>query len=373
MHIESKTGFYYGLAILAAIAALLLREVLGAEFGSHYPYHTAWLAIIFTAWYCGIGPSILTVAMDALGIWYWFLPPYDSLSGKNHVEYFGMLGFLAFSGVIVAMGESNRRLFLRRALAEKALKKANDELEERVMKRTAELERSNESARRLSARVMTVQDEERRRIGRALHDSLGQYLAALKINLDRVEATNESDSKLISESLEFVAQAIVETRTISHLLHPPLLDEVGLCSAIRSFVEGFARRSRLSLTLESFPGSYPRLSPNLEIALFRALQEALTNVHRYANATAVSVCLERNDSCVQLRISDNGKGMSPAVLKEVREGATETGVGIAAMRERIRELNGALQIESGDWGTVLMITAPATLRTDEREPVAIES
>ena len=117
-------------------------------------------AIIFAAWYCGIGPSILAVAIDALGIWYWFLPPYESFTGKNHIEYFGMAGYLVFSGVIVAFGESNRRLLIKRERAEEALQKANEQLEQRVRERTADLERLSESARRLSARVLVVQDEE---------------------------------------------------------------------------------------------------------------------------------------------------------------------------------------------------------------------
>jgi K+-sensing histidine kinase KdpD len=153
---EHKTIGRYMLAIAAAVATLLLREVLGAAFGTHYPYHTAWLAIIFAAWYCGVGPCIVAAAIDAIGIWYWFLPPYRSFAGKNHIEYLGMIGFLGFSGIIVALGESNRRSFVKRERAEKALQKSNEELEARVKQRTAELERSNESARRLSARVIAV-------------------------------------------------------------------------------------------------------------------------------------------------------------------------------------------------------------------------
>ena len=236
---KHKAAMYYMLAAGAAVAALLFRDVLGGAFGTHYPYHTTWLAIIFAAWYCGIGPSILAVAIDAFGIWYWFLPPYKSLSGKNHVEYLGMLGYLVFSGVIVAFGESNRRLLIKRERAERGLQKANEELEERVRERTAELERLNESARRLSARVLAVQDEERRRIGRALHDSLGQYLAALKINLDQLQARGDGEATLASECSELLSQCLTETRTISHLLHPPLLDEMGFCSARACSSMGF--------------------------------------------------------------------------------------------------------------------------------------
>jgi signal transduction histidine kinase len=145
-----------------------------------------------------LGPSIWAVGIEALGIWYCFLPPSHSISGKNHIEYFGMFGFLRFSAVIIALGESNSRLFVRREKAERALHEANEKLEERVSERTAELERSNESARRLSARIMVLQDEERRRIGRALHDSLSQYLAALKMNLSLLRAQVETETVLLS-------------------------------------------------------------------------------------------------------------------------------------------------------------------------------
>lgn len=277
-----------------------------------------------------------------------------------------MLGFLVFSGIIVAFGESNRRLLIKRQHAEEALQKANEELEERVKERTAELERSNEAARRLSARVLAVQDEERRRIGRALHDSLGQYLAALKINIDRLQAQGEIESSLASECSELLNQCIIETRTISHLLHPPLLDERGFVSATRLFVDGFSRRSGLHVTLDLPSEPTTRLAPSLEIALFRAVQEGLTNIHRYAEATAVNINLTRDTGSVELTIRDNGKGMPASLLKQIREETAESGVGIAGMRERLRKLNGTLEIQSDHSGTILTITAPAILSSEPR-------
>jgi signal transduction histidine kinase len=363
---------YYGLAVFAASAALLSRAVLSQEFGSHYPYHTVWLATIFVAWYCGLGPSILAVGIEALGIWYWFLPPYHSISGKNHIEYYGMFGFLTFSAIIIALGESNRRLFVEREKAEGALHQANEELEKRVSQRTAELERSNESARRLSGRIMVVEDEERRRIGRALHDSLGQYLALLSMNLTLLRARFETETALFSECAGLVEQCLTETRTISHLLHPPLLDELGFGSATRLFVEGFSRRSGLTVTLDLPSESGVRLPKNLEVALFRAVQEGLTNIHRYAEATFASISLIRDGSTAQLSIRDNGRGIPPTLLKRLRDGTADSGVGIAGMRERLRELNGVLEIHSDQSGTILKITAPATLGPAEQTSAALE-
>jgi signal transduction histidine kinase len=362
----------YGLAVLAASAALLSRATLTPEFGSHYPYHTVWLAIIFVAWYCGLGPSILAVGIEALGIWYWFLPPYHSISGKNHIEYFGMFGFLAFSAIIIALGESNRHLLVKRDKAERALHQANEELEERVSERTAELERSNESARRLSARIIAVEDEERRRIGRALHDSLGQYLAALNMNLSLLQTQVETETVLLSECAGLVEQCLTETRTVSHLLHPPLLDEVGFGSATRLFVEGFSRRSGLTVTLDLPSESGMRLPMNLEVALFRAVQEGLTNIHRYAEATVASISLKRDISTARLSIRDNGKGIPPALLKRLRDGTADSGVGIAGMRERLRELSGVLEIQSDQSGTILEITVPTTPGRAEQISVTLQ-
>jgi signal transduction histidine kinase len=361
---------YYGLAVFAASAALLSRAVLSPEFGSHYPYHTVWLTIIFVAWYCGPGPSILAVGIDALGIWYWFLPPYRSISGKNQIEYFGMFGFLTFSAIIIALGESNRRQFVKREKAEKELYAANEELETRVRERTADLEQLSESARRLSARIMVVEDEERRRIGRALHDSLSQYLAALKMNLSVLRAQVETETVLFSECADLVEHCLTETRTISHLLHPPLLDELGFGSATRLFVEGFSRRSGLTVTLDLPPESGMRLPKILEIALFRAVQEGLTNIHRYAEATFASITLKRDMSTAQLSIRDNGKGIPSALLKRLRDGTADSGVGIAGMRERLRELYGVLEIQSDRSGTILKITAPTTPGPAEQTSVA---
>jgi len=351
---------YYIIGALTAIASLLLRQMLGPALGAHYPYHTVWLGIIFVAWYCGVGPSALAVTIDALGLWYLFLPPYDSFSGKDRVEYLGLLGFLLFSAVIIGLGESNRRLFLKRQQAELQLQRAKEELEERVEERTAQLQRSHEAARRLSAKILTLQDEERRHIARELHDSLGQYLAALKINLDAVAAADGEQAKVMAECTDIVQQCLTETRTISHLLHPPLLDERGFGSATRLYVDGFSRRSGIPVDLDLPAALQERLPQNVEIALFRSVQELLTNVHRHAGASSVGVSVLLAPTNVRLEVKDDGKGISPEVLRGFRDGTSGTGVGIAGMRERLRDLDGFLEIRSNSSGTTVVITLPLT-------------
>jgi signal transduction histidine kinase len=346
----------YALAAVSAVAALLLREMLGPAFGAHYPYHTVWLAVVFSAWYCGLGPSIVAVVIGMAGIWYWFLPPYDSFFAKNHTELFGMFCFLAFSAVIVALGESNRRTAVKRQRAEDELRKAHEELEQRVRERTADAERAKEAARALSARILTLQDEERRRIARGLHDSLGQYLTALKINLQLFANSRGNEKALVTECSDILEKCITETRTVSYLLHPPLLDETGFCSAARWYVDGFARRSGIAIDL-NLP-ELPRLHREIELALFRALQEALTNVHRHSGCSGVEIGVILEARQIRLTVKDNGKGIAPERLTRLLQNGSEAGVGLAGMRERVHDLGGALKIQSDRTGTAVLIEIP---------------
>jgi signal transduction histidine kinase len=222
---------------------------------------------------------------------------------------------------------------------------------------TTARKRAEDAARRLSGRILTLQDEERRRIARELHDSLGQYLTAAKINLDRLSAADNGNAALASQCSEIVAKCLMETRTISHLLHPPLLDEAGLASAARWYADGFAERSGIKVNL-SLPPELGRLHRDVEIALFRVLQEGLTNVHRHSGGSAVNIGLTVATDQVHLEIKDNGQGIPPGVLKRLAEGAADTGVGLAGMRERVHELGGSLHIKSNKNGTRLTVTIP---------------
>jgi len=202
-----------------------------------------------------------------------------------------------------------------------------------------------------------LQDDERRRIARGLHDSLGQYLTALKINLDRLSASDNGDAALASESAGIVDKCLTETRTISYLLHPPILDEAGLGSAARWYVDGFSRRSGIKVNLNLSP-KLGRMHRDVEVALFRAVQEGLTNVHRHSGCSVVDVSLSLNTKQLRLEIKDDGRGIPQKRLRSLIEGAAAAGVGLAGMRERMRELGGSLEIRSDRAGTTVVISIP---------------
>ena len=217
--------------------------------------------------------------------------------------------------------------------------------------------RAEESARRLSGRILSLQDDERRRIARGLHDSLGQYLAALKMNLDVFRTSKNDQAKLASDCAEIVDKCLNETRTISHLLHPPLLDEAGFDSAARWYVDGFSQRSGIKVNL-NLPQKLSRMHRDVEVALFRAVQECLTNVHRHSGSSAVDVRLSLSAKQIRLEIKDDGRGIPQERLRSLNQGAADAGVGLAGMRERIREFGGSLEIRSERAGVTVIVRIP---------------
>ena len=217
--------------------------------------------------------------------------------------------------------------------------------------------RAEEAARRLSGRILSLQDDERRRIARGLHDSLGQYLAALKMNLDVFRTSKDDKAKLASDCAEIVDKCLNETRTISHLLHPPLLDEAGFDSAARWYVDGFSQRSGIKVNL-NLPQKLSRMHRDVEVALFRAVQECLTNVHRHSGSSVVDVRLSLSAKQIRLEIKDDGRGIPQERLRSLNQGAADAGVGLAGMRERIRELGGSLEIRSERAGVTVIVRIP---------------
>jgi signal transduction histidine kinase len=209
-----------------------------------------------------------------------------------------------------------------------------------------------------------LQDQERRRIAREIHDSLGQYLAAVKINLELLSnGSLEGKYGVLGESIQLLERCIVETRTLSHLLHPPLLDEAGFASAARWFVTGFSQRSGIPVSLE-LPPDLSRLPDAIEIALFRVLQESLTNVHRHSRSASAEISLRTNGEHLTMEVRDCGQGMPRHVLDQIRNDGTYAGVGLAGMRERMHELGGRLEIHSDKSGTTIRAVIPANLRSE---------
>jgi signal transduction histidine kinase len=235
---------------------------------------------------------------------------------------------------------------------------SHGQLESVILERTAELQI-------LSQRLLKVQDDERRRLARDLHDSTGQTLAALKISLSFLREKCKQDSStfgLVGEVIALADRAAEEIRTTSYLLHPPLLDEVGFPCAAEWYVEGFAKRSGINITL-NLATAHERLPMTTEVALFRVLQESLTNVHRHSGATRVSVSFQRQSDTAILEVRDFGRGIPLERLARLGESSAETGVGLAGMRERLHELNGKLEIGSDGHGTIIraIVPVPATL------------
>jgi PAS domain S-box-containing protein len=449
---KSETAFRYFLAIVAAFAALWLRYLLIPLLGTENPYHTVWLAVVFAAWYCGIGPAIVATVIATLGVDYWFLPLFHSFVIQDRHQVFGMLGFMAFSIAIIALGESNRRGFGAQARLAAIVESSDDAIisknldgiitswnkgAERVFGYTeAEalgqritliippehrdeevmiLERLRRGERiehfetvrvrkdgrdvdvsltispvrdaaghvigaskmgrditerrqaevaikqkELSARLLKLQDEERRRIARELHDGVGQLLAAMSMNTGRL---NQEKAKLspegarcLEDNSRLVQQISSDIRTMSYLFHPPLLDEMGLGSALKWYVEGFAERSKIATKLE-LAADGERLPQDFELCLFRIAQECLTNIHRHSGSSTAVVRLLRANGEIKLEVSDDGAGISVATQSKIAAGES-AGVGLRGMRERMRQQGGKLEISSNGKGTTVTATVP---------------
>jgi PAS domain S-box-containing protein len=247
----------------------------------------------------------------------------------------------------VALRQSNR-----------LLSEARDQLEKRVQERTAELQSANESLRNLSARLLHLQDEERRRLARELHDSVGQILAAIGMNIAIVQAqSHKLDSfgaRAVSENAQLVDQVSREIRTISHLLHPPLLEVAGLVSALRWYVDGFSERSKIKVDLE-VPEDFGRLPNDAELAIFRVVQECLTNIHRHSGSATAAIRIQQQDGQLTVEVRDGGKGIPLGKQRELIE-SSRGGVGFGGMRERLRQLGGKIEIQSEGQGTVVNVT-----------------
>ncbi|MFZ0796440.1 MAG: PAS domain-containing protein [Terriglobales bacterium] len=238
-------------------------------------------------------------------------------------------------------------------LVEQSIRDSASELERMVDERTVAL-------RRLSVRLMTMQDEERRRIARDLHDGLGQDLAVAKIVLDRVfkQSSAESDKQACIEASDIIDRAIQQVRSLSHLLHPPLLDEVGLLSALRWYLEGLSERSGIETFLDVQPSDFPRLTLELETAVFRIIQEALTNVFRHSEARKVWIGLTQREGATVITVRDDGKGIGKKIAELQPD---SVGIGISGMKQRAKEFGGELRLTNTQPGTLVELVIPSVI------------
>jgi signal transduction histidine kinase len=380
----------YGIALASASLAIVLRWIFDPLLGHVAFYVTVYAAVAFCSILCGYAPAIVSAIAGFLGIFYFFIDPRHSLSPTRPSEIHGFVGWFFVCGVLIILGENHRKQQFRlsqsiaamtseateRQRAEAGLQRAHDELENRVAERTGQLtltlnslerevmerKRAEEQLRQLSVRLMTLRDEERRHIARDLHDTTGQTLAAMKMTTAVIQQTAPGPEmlRLLDDLNALTDEAVQEIRTTSYLLHPPLLDEAGIVSAVQWFVEGFAKRSGIQVRCE-IAETLQRPPRNHELVLFRVLQESLTNVHRHSGASATTIRLNASADHFVLEIADNGTGMPEECLKRFHEAGHGTGVGLVGMRERVNELGGHLEIHSDPAGTTVAVALPATM------------
>jgi signal transduction histidine kinase len=228
-----------------------------------------------------------------------------------------------------------------------------------LMVQLRERQNAEEVVRRLSGRILQVQDEERRKLARDLHDGIGQLFTALKMGLNhaaRTDAQSLKDSKILAECLQIVDEGLSQSRTLSYLLHPPMLDEVGFAAAARWLVDGFSERSKIDVTLE-VPTNL-KLPRELELTLFRVLQEGLSNIHRHSGSRKAEVSVTATTQAIVMTIRDYGKGIPEETLQNFSTSKAPSGVGLAGMRGRVADVDGTLNLESPGIGTLLRVSIP---------------
>jgi signal transduction histidine kinase len=221
-----------------------------------------------------------------------------------------------------------------------------------------QLELLNNELRALSGRLLSTQDEERRRIARDLHDGLGQELSAAKMLIDGIHMANQPADVSVQAALQasvLLDRVMQQVRSISHLLHPPLLDEIGLQSALRWYLDGLTERSGIETVFDVEPQDFPRLTPEVETAVFRIIQEALTNVFRHSGAGKACITLTKHEDHVAVSVRDFGKGIAAHIV-ELRPGSV--GIGLGGMRQRAKEFGGELRLRNAQPGTLIEVTIP---------------
>jgi signal transduction histidine kinase len=349
--IPQERGTRYLIALVALLAGFVAGAAFGTLIGETAIFPALLAAVAFSSFFCGARPAAAITILGALCARLWIFRPVLGVAGLDRAHWIALGLFAGCAALIIAVGEANRRSVL-------SLLEAQGELDERVKQRTAALDSANQSLRDVTARLMNSQDEERRRLARELHDSAGQTLAALAMNLATIRSEIDRMRKtaaLVADSGDIVRQMSDDIRTMSYLLHPPLLDEAGLAFAVKWYGEGFAQRSKIQVDM-NIPDDFGRLPQEQEIALFRVVQECLTNIHRHSNSPVARISLLRTPTEVRARIEDDGNGIPPEAQRDMA-GTGTPGVGIRGMRERMLQLGGDLEISSRGTGKGTRIVA----------------
>jgi signal transduction histidine kinase len=354
----------YAVALLAMTAALALQSLFQPILGASGHFISISAATVFAAWYCGLGPAALSTILGMLAANLLFVPPYRLLGPLTEQDVAGELLFLLICAAIIAVGESGRRALLRLGHTHETLLRSRTQLKFRVRQKTAQLQQGNRDLRDLSVRLLRVQDDERRRIARDLHDSTGQALTALKLELAGIERElaprNPQLALRLASCIGDARQISDELRTISYLLHPPLLDELGLGSALRWYVDGFEKRCGIAVHLEL--DITERQAPEMETMFFRVVQECLINIHRHSGSAVASIRLFQTERQFVMEVEDEGRGMNADELSAIASGET-LGVGLRGMRERISDFGGELEVLSTGRGTRVKAVIPIEVRS----------
>jgi signal transduction histidine kinase len=371
--VVSNWAARYSTAFLASGLALLVCWLFSRALGESLSYIILLPAVVFAALFCGIGPSVLAVVLVTLGARYWFIQPNHSFAVPSASQVSGLIVFLLVSSILIALGEINRR-------TTEQLRTTKFELEGRIEEHALQLDTAHQHVRDLTGQVLHLQDDERRRIARELHDSVGQSLAALGMNLSAVEASIKGTIARLAETVSPVTDSAAmvkemssEIRTISYLLHPPMLDEAGLVPAVRWYLQGFSERSNIAVDLDMLE-SFERLPRDLETTIFRLVQECLTNIHRHSDSRVATIRISRMDEHVEVEVRDQGKGIPQEKLSEMISSGT-AGVGIGGMRERARQLGGTLEVKSeGEGrGTTVLARLPVGSVSNANEAVSSQA
>lgn len=343
-----------GSIALAVVVRMLLDPILDRE----HPHFTFMFAVIVTAWYGELGPSILAVILGFLAVAYFFAYPRGSFAVSGIDAQLGMVLYVVVSLSIVLfsqlMHSANQRA---NAYASELLKKQAD-LELQVVKRR----QAQDAQLSLLRRMVDVQEEERRRISRELHDQCGQDVTALRLGLKRMESTVAEDpdaNKQYKNLHQLLDQISMEMHHLAQELRPPALDELGLLSAVEGYLKTWSSRTGVSVEFEHHGMAGKRISPHIETALYRILQEALTNVAKHASATRVSVIMKQDERGVQMIVEDEGAGFD--IESHSLDADARQHLGLLGMRERIEAVGGALDIESTQGtGTTVFAKVPLT-------------